>query len=218
MDWILLILIFFGFVILVSLCVTAVIVWWNMVYKYKFEIYEDISGKGYERTRVVRGRKLSIKSSLGDAVYWIPSMKDYVSAHGRKMGKNLYWYYVGPDGWLYNFVLGELDTINGILDIEPIDKNVRAFHTTNQRVINERYKVPTNWPTVIMSITIILAIIILSASTYLGHKEDIKNSEIQAKIGEDMKVITGNMKDLVIASNNIKQGAPSGGLAPAPGP
>ncbi len=63
----------------------------------------------------------------------------YLSAYGRKMGKNTYWYAKAQDGYLYNFLLGDLDAKRAMLDIEPIDRDVRMFHVALDRLSNDTY-------------------------------------------------------------------------------
>ena len=53
----------------------------------------------------------------------------YMSAYGIKMGKNTYWFAKGQDGYWYNFLLADLDAKKAILDIDPVDKDVRMLHT-----------------------------------------------------------------------------------------
>lgn len=169
----------------VAIATGCIFIWYFRVYKYKFEIHEDRSGKGYERDRIVRGRLLTIGGSLNQKVFWIPKEKTYFTAYGRKMGKNMYWIFVGKDGWFYNFVAGDLDTKRGVLDIEPVDNDVRAFHTTNYKNIKERYDKPKNWPVVLMYVSIILAVSILAIGNYMGIK---KQNEGLATVGSQIEV------------------------------
>jgi len=63
----------------------------------------------------------------------------FVSAYGRKMGKNTYWYAKAQDGYLYNVLLGDLDAKMGMLDIEPIDRDVRMMHVALDRLSQQTY-------------------------------------------------------------------------------
>jgi hypothetical protein len=56
------------------------------------------------------------------------------------MGKNEYWFAKGQDGYWYNVVLGDLDAKMGMLDIEPIDRDMRYMHVAIRKNIQDRYK------------------------------------------------------------------------------
>ena len=107
-------------------------------YKKKIVLFENISGQGYQpifksRARVVKlgiGGEEILKTMYGG---------HFVSAYGRKMGKNTYWYAKGQDGYWYNVVLGDLDTKQAMLDIEPIDRDVRMFHVALDRLSQSTY-------------------------------------------------------------------------------
>lgn len=210
MDLISLIWIVFGIIVFFGITVGGFFLWWNKVYKFKIRVFENVAGKGWEEVGVYRARKIKVRGSLADAVLYCPKLKSYVSAHGKKMGKNLYWFFIGPDGWLYNCVAGDLDAIKGILDIEPIDKDVRAFHTTNQKNINERYNTPPNWPTIVMSIAIILALIIVFAGSYVNNKQVHANLQAQASASQEYTKIAEISKDLLEAYVNLKEDRGSG--------
>jgi hypothetical protein len=56
------------------------------------------------------------------------------------MGKNTYWFAIGQDGYWYNVVLGDVDAKMGLLDIEPIDRDMRYMHVAIRKNIQERYR------------------------------------------------------------------------------
>jgi len=102
-------------------------------YNRRVVVFENISGQGYQP--VLRTRARIVKLGVGgEELLKTLSGGYYVSAYGRKMGRNIYWYAKGPDGYWYNVVLGDLDTKLGILDIEPIDRDVRMFHVALDRL------------------------------------------------------------------------------------
>jgi len=109
-----------------------------LTYKKKIVLFENISGQGYQpvfksRARVVKlgvGGEEILKTMYGG---------HFVSAYGRKMGKNTYWYAKGQDGYWYNVILGDLDNKQAMLDIEPIDRDVRMFHVALDRLSQQTY-------------------------------------------------------------------------------
>ena len=56
------------------------------------------------------------------------------------MGPNIYWFAIGQDGYWYNVVLGDLDAKMGMLDIEPVDRDMRYMHVAIRKNIQDRYK------------------------------------------------------------------------------
>jgi len=89
---------------------------------------------------VLRTRARIVKLGVGgEEILKTFSGGTYVSAYGRKMGKNVYWYAKGPDGYWYNVILGDLDTKLNILDIDPIDRDVRMFHVALDRLSEQTY-------------------------------------------------------------------------------
>jgi len=109
-----------------------------MTYNRKIVLFENISGQGYQpilktRARIVKlgvGGEELLKTLVGG---------HYVSAYGRKMGKNTYWYAKAQDGYWYNFLLADLDSKRALLDIDPIDRDVRMFHVALDRLSHQTY-------------------------------------------------------------------------------
>ena len=109
-----------------------------LTYKKKIIVFENIAGQGYQP--VFRSRARIVKLGVGgEEILKTLFGGYYVSAYGRKMGKNIYWYAKGQDGYWYNIVLGDLDTKQAMLDIEPIDRDVRMFHVALDRLSQSTY-------------------------------------------------------------------------------
>ena len=107
-------------------------------YKKKIIVFENIAGQGYQP--VFRSRARILKLGVGgEEILKTLFGGHFVSAYGRKMGKNIYWYAKGQDGYWYNIVLGDLDTKQAMLDIEPIDRDVRMFHVALDRLSHSTY-------------------------------------------------------------------------------
>jgi len=79
----------------------------------------------------------------GEEILFLRKSKVFRTAYARKMGKNTYWFAVGQDGYWYNFLLGDLDAKMGMLDIEPIDRDMRYMHVAIRKNIQERYRKET---------------------------------------------------------------------------
>ena len=72
-----------------------------LTYKKKIIVFENIAGQGYQP--VFRSRARIVKLGVGgEEILKTLFGGYYVSAYGRKMGKNIYWYAKGQDGYWYN--------------------------------------------------------------------------------------------------------------------
>lgn len=125
------------FIGLIFIIILGVVIFY-LTYKKKVVIFENISGMGYQP--VLRTRARIVKLGIGGEELLKTLMGGmFLSAYGRKMGKNTYWYAKGQDGYLYNIVLGDLDTKQAMLDISPIDRDVRMFHVALDRLSHQTY-------------------------------------------------------------------------------
>jgi len=113
------------------------------IYKIKLiiknSLFENVAGQGYQVTFKDRARLVKIGDG-GEEILYLRKKKVYRTAYGKKMGKNTYWFAVGQDGYWYNILLGDLDAKMGMLDIEPIDRDMRYMHVAIRKNITERYK------------------------------------------------------------------------------
>jgi len=134
-SWIYIAIIIFVGIILVGLAIFLLFI---LTYKKKIILFENISGQGYQP--VFRSRARIVKLGVGgEEILKTLFGGHFVSAYGRKMGKNTYWYAKGGDGYWYNIILGDLDAKQKILDVEPIDRDVRMFHVALDRLSHQTY-------------------------------------------------------------------------------
>jgi len=119
----------------------VIIYFWYIfrLYNKKIIVFENISGQGYQPTIKDTARLVRIGDG-GEELLFLRKTKVYRTAYGRKMGKNTYWFSIGQDGYWYNCVLGDLDAKMGMLDIEPIDRDMRYMHVAVRKNIQERYR------------------------------------------------------------------------------
>lgn len=109
------------------------------IYNRKLIVFENISGQGYQPTYKDTARLIKLGDG-GEEILYLKKKKVYRTAYGKKMGKNTYWFAVGQDGYWYNCTLGDLDAKMGMLDIEPIDRDMRYMHVAIRKNITERYR------------------------------------------------------------------------------
>ena len=112
-------------------------------YNRKVIVFENIAGQGYQPVLKTKARIVKFGNTGGELLKTFVG-GFYVSANSRRMGKRTYWFAKGPDGYLYNIILGELDTKKGILDIDPVDRDVQAFYVNIDRASHQAYG-KTSW-------------------------------------------------------------------------
>jgi len=130
-------------------------------YNKKIVVFENISGQGFQPIYKDRARLLKIGDG-GEEILYLMKKKLYRTAYGRKMGKNTYWFAIGQDGYWYNIVLGDVDAKMGMLDVEPIDRDMRMMSVAVRRNITERYrkvKFMEKYGTIVMSAIFLLIMI-----------------------------------------------------------
>jgi len=211
-NWIVLAIILMVFLIL------AVGIWfffqWR-IWNKKIIVFENISGQGYQPVLRDKARVVRL-GDAGEEILYLRKKKVYRSAYGRKMGKNTYWFAVGQDGYWYNIVLGDLDAKMGMLDIEPIDRDMRYMHVAVRKNIEERYRKQNfmeKYGSMIM-MAVFLVIVIIGIIFILRKIGDISTStnvgiEASARVME-------TAKDVVASLDNICTGG--SGIKPAPVP
>lgn len=125
--------------VFISIAIGIWIFMTNKKFKYKIILFENIGGQGYKVAYKDRARLIKIGDG-GEEILYLRKLKSYRAAYGRKMNKNEYWFAVGQDGYWYNFLLGDLDAKMNMLDIEPIDRDMRYMHVAIRKNITERYR------------------------------------------------------------------------------
>jgi len=108
------------------------------LFNKKVILFENVSGQGWVKTGVDTARMIKVGTG-GEEILFLRKRKVYRTAYGRKMGDNTYWFAVGQDGYWYNFVLGDLDAKLGMLDIEPVDRDMRYMHVAIRKNTQDRY-------------------------------------------------------------------------------
>ena len=134
-SWIYILII--GVVGIIIVGIIAILLFMN-TYNRKVIFFENISGQGFQPVMKSRARIIKLGRS-GEEILKTLKGGIFLSAYGRKMGKNTYWYAKGSDGYWYNILLGDLDAKFGILDIEPVDRDVRMFHLGVDKIAERDY-------------------------------------------------------------------------------
>lgn len=208
-------LIIWVIIIAIILIIVGIILflWYqSRVYNRKVMVFENIAGRGYQLVYKDKARLIKL-GDAGEELLYLRRKKAYRTAYGSKMGKNEYWFAIGQDGYWYNFVLGDLDAKMGMLDIEPIDRDMRYMHTAIRKNIVDRYQKRSfmeKYGTIIMT-GVFLLIMILGIWFLLGEMGDIA-SAISQSVETAAKLTEQNAR-LLSSIDNLRTGG--SGIIPA---
>lgn len=215
-TWIyVLIIAFLGFLLIGGIALAM----FFTTYSRKVEIYENIAGRGYQRTIVTRARIL--KGGIGGVeVLKLLRGGDYLSAYGNKMGRNLYWFAKGSDGYLYNIILGDLDSKRAILDIEPVDRDVRMEHTAINQMIQNTYGDKDTLQKVLIGVFFLVLLIIFFVGMYINSGKLADTAKTNEIVATRLAEVSNSIANEIVAYENIRRQTPSSipsetGLVPA---
>lgn len=175
-----------------------------ITYSRKIELYENTAGRGYVRTLITRAR--SIKVQGGSEVLKTLIGGHYVTAYGRKVAKNTYVFCKGEDGYWYNSVFGDFDTKMGMLDIEPVDKNVRMFHTATLKLARDEYGKGNTFEKVMAVIVIFILMVGMIGGFWLMAgkiNEGLVATETASKINQETIKLANSVLQKI---DNIQSG------------
>jgi len=219
-SWIYIFIIaFVGFILVLGIS----LFFFFTTYKRKIIIFENVSGKGYQpilktRARVIKlgiGGEEILKTLVGGI---------FISAYGKKMGKQTYWYAKGQDGYLYNVLLGDLDSKQAMLDIEPVDRDIRMFHVALDRLSHQTYGKQNLFEkyAIHMMLFLFLIVLILGMWFIVGKIGEAvaplgKATDLSMKIQETNVQITSKLEAIARSLGHKIQNIESGGsgLVPA---
>ena len=207
------VIVFVGFIIIASVLTLLFFI----TYKKKIVIFENISGQGYQPVLKTRARILKLGVG-GEEILKTLIGGIFISAYGRKMGKNTYWYAKGQDGYLYNIVLGDLDAKQAMLDVEPIDRDVRMFHVALDRLSHQTYgktnfleKYGIHIMLFIFLITLVLGMWFIVGKIGEAVAPLSQSAELSMQIQESNAILISKLESVV---NNLGRAGGSG-LLPA---
>lgn len=213
-----------GFIGFLFVSGIAFIIFW-FTWNRKIELYENISGRGYVRIRTALARRIKLGRAGEEILRTMGG--DLFSAYGRKIARNTYAFAKGEDGYWYNFIHGDLDAKFGILDIEPIDKDVRMFHIGINKIADKEYgerkSFLEKWGIHMIFVILIVAVLIgfYLISGKLAEGIAASNSPEAAEINKETAELLNQLgTKLDLIARNLKnfetpQGQGGSGLVPA---
>ena len=202
--WVALVL-FLGVILVIGVSMLLYFKTWNR----KVILFDNVSGIGYYPVAKRRARVLKLGKG-GDELLKVSSENLYLTAYGKKMGKRTYWFAKGPDGYYYNVVLGDLDTKMGILDIEPIDRDVRMMHVALDRLAHENYGQKSKVPMILLGTGIFIALVILLVGMYVVAGRFVDAASTLSSTADTNKQVLEALKGVLQGASNIKSSVASG--------
>lgn len=206
-TWLYIAVVFFiGLILIVGVAVML----FMMTYNRKVILFENISGRGYQPILRTRARIIKVGTS-GVEVLKTLKGREIITAYGRRMGKNSYWFAKAHDGYWYNIILGDLDVRLNMLDIEPVDKDVRMFHAARNKLTESSYGEQKGWiekyaPSVILLFTVI----VLMVGLYVVAGKISEGQETTAQAAEINQETIKIANDVLSKIDSIKRGGESG--------
>jgi hypothetical protein len=179
------------------------------IYNKRIVVFENISGQGFQPTYKDKARLIRLGDG-GEEILYLKNKKVYRTAYGKKMGKNTYWFAIGQDGYWYNVVLGDIDAKMGMLDIEPIDRDMRYMHVAIRKNIQDRYRKQSfmeKYGTIMMS-GLFMVIMIIGIWFLLSKIGEISSAsaaavEASARVNDASQRILTSL-DNIIGGSGIK--------------
>lgn len=192
-------------IIVILLCVGIYIFYLMKLYNKKIIVYENISGQGYQKTYTDTARLIKLGDG-GEEILYLRKKKVYRTAYGKKMGTNEYWFAIGQDGYWYNVVLGDLDAKMGMLDIEPIDRDMRYMHVAVRKNITERYRKQNFMDKYGAYIMIGIAILVLMIGTWFNFDKQAEIAKTNQQGADTYLAVAEKSQQILSSLDNVCSG------------
>jgi len=178
----------------------------------KIVILEDVQGSD-DLEPIGKDKAMLVKvAKSGMEVLYLRKRKVYKGAYGKRMGKNTYYFAIGPDGYWYNVTLGSLTDGMKKVAIKPTPVNMRYQNEALQEIIKERYDKVTFWQKYGGVVAFTILIVLFGIMAYLMFDKFLEtasltnqNLEIIQQIQETTKQIIGGL-DSLKASGGLVNG------------
>lgn len=204
------------FVLFILFVVAAAVGTYFLIIYLKFNkkiiILEDVSGS--DNLEVV-GRDKAKLVKIGDSgieVLFLKKRKKYIGAYGKRMGKNTYYFAIGPDGYWYNVTLGSLTDGMDAAKVKPTNVNMRYQNEGLQQTIKSRYDQTTFWQKYGGVIAFVGLIAITGIMIYLLFDKWIELSGTVNRAVETALQVQEETRKIIGALDGLKA---SGGIASA---
>lgn len=207
--------IIFGAIALMVLFLLAVGTYFLIMilrFNKKLVYFEDVSGSD-DVEPIGRDRGMLVKTGKsGIEILYSRKRKQFLTAYGKRMGKNTYYFAKGPDGYYYNFTLGSLTDGMKKVGIKPTNVNMRYQNEALMEVIKSRYDQTTFWEKYggVIAFVALIAMLGIMAYLVLGKFGEVTGGLNQAV--ETTKLVLEENKRVISALDALEA---SGGIKPA---
>ena len=195
------------FVLFLMVIVMGVIIW--LVYQwriYNIRVIDwEFNQSGGWRRRKDKARLLKVGDG-GEEIMLLKRKKQLRGAYGRKMAPNEYWFARGQDGYFYNIVLGDIDAKMGMLDIEPIDRDMRYMHVAVRKNAADRYTKQSFLDKYGTFIAGALILIILLAGTWFNLDKQAENIAAGSQVQQSTNELVQAQERILTSLDNILNG------------
>lgn len=168
-------------------------------------IHELINGT-YQETGRDRARSVKLGSG-GFEVLHLQKRKIYRIGYGSRMGRNVYNFYIMPDGYWYNGILsGKINSAGGV-EIISTNPNARAQYTALEKYVDGLYSEKKGfWDKYGNWVLSLAFIVIIGVFAWLIFREI-------SPIMNQFPVLIDKMSELVDKVNKLLVASSSGGLS-----
>ena len=169
-------------------------------------ILEDVQGSD-DLEPVGKDKAMLVKvAKSGMEVLYLKKRKVYKGAYGKRMGKNMYYFAIGPDGYWYNVTLGSLEKGMNKIGIRPTPVNMRYQNEALQEIIKQRYN-QESWLTKYGGV--IAFVVLIMAFGIMAYLMMSKFSEVGSWTAQNLQVVKEvqeETKTIIGALDNLKYG------------
>lgn len=181
--------------------------WYNKKIFAKTVTRFEVIGNRYEPTLRDNAKIVKLGHGGFEVLYW-KKAKVYRIAFGERIGKNTYYFFVAPDGYEYNGVLGNQITTDGKIPVITANPAMRAQYTALEKQINDLHDQKQgfwdkygNW---VLSVGFVL---IIGIFAWLIYKEWAASIGQLPGILEKLSQLTDNINKLLVASQQTPNGS-----------
>jgi len=184
-------------IILISALAGFGIWWWysKNQFRKKISVFELING--YYQPVAKDTAKIVKIGRGGFEILYLRKFKTYKIAYGGRIGKETYYFFVGPDGYWYNGILGGHITTDGRIPIVTTSPNMRSNYTAlEKQLASLGQEKKSFWDTNKTWMIPLAFILITGVITWLIYRE------LHGTVGP-LTDLAGRMADLVDKVNKL---------------
>lgn len=210
-----------AFLFLVGFIIIAVIMF-RRTFNITVVIFENVSGLGFQVVSRRKARRVSLQTGGVEILKCLGG--DFVTAYGKKQGPNAYWFARLEDGFLYNFLLADLDAKRATMDVKPVNTDVRMFYVAKDRMAQDTYGkasfLEKYGPTIIMFFFLVAFIVgmwVVVGKLNEGLAVSATTSETNARVAESNEHVLASLNNIINQNGNSGLVPAQGIIVPPPG-